>query len=165
MRGKSRLMAIKGPASELESKMKAWIIAGLLTLGLPSAATAKLYPIPDDENPVATITLPDGWDADDLDDGIEVSHPTIPFISPPKHSVCSTRKPRRPRRSSSSIRKASRSTRVRGRKTNSPSMGSRRSSSASRAAKRMGRRRQVHRCHGRRREGADGYLLGFRQRR
>jgi hypothetical protein len=54
--------------------MRAFIIAAVLALSVPFAAVAKTYPIPD-EDPVAIITLPDNWDADDLDEGIEVTSP------------------------------------------------------------------------------------------
>jgi hypothetical protein len=54
--------------------MKSLIFAALFALSLPFAAHAKTYPIPD-EDPVATVTLPDSWDADDLDDGVEVTSP------------------------------------------------------------------------------------------
>ncbi len=52
--------------------MKSLIFAALLALALPAMAQAKTYPIPD-EDPIATVSLPDSWEVDDLDDGIEVT--------------------------------------------------------------------------------------------
>lgn len=52
--------------------MKALMFAALFALSLPLAAHAKTYPIPDDD-PIATVTLPDSWDTDDLDDGVEAT--------------------------------------------------------------------------------------------
>jgi hypothetical protein len=54
--------------------MRALFIATVVALSLPFTALAKVHPIPD-EDPIATITLPDNWDVDDLDDGIEVASP------------------------------------------------------------------------------------------
>ncbi len=54
--------------------MRSLLFAALFAVALPLATQAKTYPIPDDDA-VATVTLPDSWDVDDLDDGIEVTSP------------------------------------------------------------------------------------------
>jgi hypothetical protein len=51
--------------------MKKFLIAALL-LGAPSFAYAKNFAIPKD-NPVATVVLPDDWDAETIDSGVEVT--------------------------------------------------------------------------------------------
>jgi len=51
--------------------MKKLLIAALL-LGAPSFAYAKEFAIPQDK-PIATVVLPDDWEADDIDSGVEVT--------------------------------------------------------------------------------------------
>jgi hypothetical protein len=51
--------------------MKKFLIAALL-LGLPSFGYAKEFAIPKD-NPIATVVLPDDWETDDIDSGVEVT--------------------------------------------------------------------------------------------
>jgi hypothetical protein len=51
--------------------MKKLLIAALLA-GVPSFAYAKNFAIPKN-NPIATVVLPDDWDADTIDSGVEVT--------------------------------------------------------------------------------------------
>jgi hypothetical protein len=51
--------------------MKRLLIAALLA-AVPSFAYAKNYAIPKN-NPVATLALPDDWEADTIDSGVEVT--------------------------------------------------------------------------------------------
>lgn len=49
-------------------------LAILALLLLPAAAAAKSYTLPD-TNAVAVVTLPDGWDNEETDDGVESTSP------------------------------------------------------------------------------------------
>jgi hypothetical protein len=52
--------------------MRRLAVAALFAFCLPLAAQAKTYAIPSSDA-IATVTLPDSWDADELDDGVEVT--------------------------------------------------------------------------------------------
>ncbi len=61
--------------------MKAFLFAALIAFAVPLAAHSKDYPLPDAE-PMAAISLPDSWDVDDLDDGIEaVSKDELVYVA------------------------------------------------------------------------------------
>jgi hypothetical protein len=52
--------------------MKHLIVAAALSAALTMPAFAKNFAIPE-KNPIATVVLPDDWDADAIDTGVEVT--------------------------------------------------------------------------------------------
>jgi hypothetical protein len=65
------IMARSPSPTTTDQPMKKLLIAALLA-GVPSFAFAKNFAIPKND-PVATVVLPDDWDADAIDSGVEVT--------------------------------------------------------------------------------------------
>ena len=47
---------------------------GVLSLGLPACAMAEVYTMPDNK-PVVSITIPDDWETEEIEDGVEATSP------------------------------------------------------------------------------------------
>jgi hypothetical protein len=55
-------------------RMNALAAAALLLAVAPLPALAKVFPIPT-EDPIATINVPDGWEPDTFEEGVEMNSP------------------------------------------------------------------------------------------
>ena len=56
------------------SLTRALALAGLLAFSFPAGTLAEVYTMPDDK-PLVSITIPDTWEASELDNGVEATSP------------------------------------------------------------------------------------------
>lgn len=54
--------------------MKRLLLIGLMALALPASALAETFTMPDSK-PAASITIPDTWETEEIDDGVEATSP------------------------------------------------------------------------------------------
>lgn len=54
--------------------MKRLLLIGLMALALPASALAETFTMPD-AKPAASITIPDTWETEEIEDGVEATSP------------------------------------------------------------------------------------------